>query len=265
MKRILVLGNQGMLGHIVERYFKKMCPNYDVMGWNRNDFDARHIDFSKIVIQNFDYIINCVGILNTGTMEDKDLYADVNVAFPRMLAERCRWNGGKLIHVSTNCVFSDYGPHEPTDIPNATDIYGFSKALGEVDDGHNLTIRCSIMGTELKENGTGMINQYMTNPNFKKGFTKAMYNGVTTLELAKFIEKNLNRTGIVNFYTKKEDNKYNILMDINKLWNLNKPLEKAEGNIHIALLAGPDYTEKSFYEQLVELKDFNESYDNCGN
>jgi dTDP-4-dehydrorhamnose reductase len=265
-KKVWVLGCQGMLGHIVEKWFNVMDDEYDIFGFYRKHFNA--INYGADLIKRIDegleenkpdIIINCVGILNTHMRgENDDLYADVNIIFPRVIASYCKRNKIKFIHVSTNCVYKDLGPHYPDSKPNATDIYGFSKALGEIDDGHALTIRCSIIGTENKGFGTGMINQFLMNPAFSTGYANAYYNGVTTLELAKFIERSIHRKGIVNYYTRDAESKYEILKIVKDLWNVSKDLKKGCGNIHTALLAGDDFTTKTFYEQLKELKDFND-------
>lgn len=256
-KRVMVIGNKGMLGHIVERYFNTMPEKYDVVGLNRqtnHGFDAR-TDVMDINYK-YDYIINCIGILNTS--DDMSLYADVNVVFPKMLAQNCcESEKCKLIHISTNCVFAGIGPHEVTDIPDATDLYGRSKAMGEIIDDKNLTIRCSIIGTELKEEGTGLINQYLNNPDFNTGFRNIFWNGVTTLQLAIWIELNMDSlTGLHHYYTKNATDKFNLLKYIRGIWNVDKELKIGYRDMHQSLLTGDHYTETPIYLQLQELKEF---------
>ncbi len=254
---VLVLGDKGMLGHMVKKYFETMSDKYLVWGLNREDgFDARTLSL-PVYPREYDYIINCVGILNTS--DDIQLYADVNVVFPKALAIQCCVGKTKLIHISTNCVFAGIGPHVPYDIPDATDLYGRSKAMGEIMDETNLTIRCSIIGTELKEEGTGLINQFLTNDNFDTGFRNIFWNGITTLQLAKWIERNLELTGLQHYYTKNATDKFNLLKFIRDTWKVDKELKVGYRDMHQSLLTGEYYTETPIYKQLQELKDFNES------
>lgn len=259
MKNVLVLGNKGMLGHIVERYFKTMPEKYVVAGLNReDDFDARTMSIPAYP-RIYDYVINCVGILNTS--DDIHLYSDVNVVFPKLLAQQCKAGDTKLIHISTNCVFADIGPHLVTDIPDATDLYGRSKAMGEIRDDFNLTIRCSLIGTELKEEGTGLINQFITKPDFVTGFKNVFWNGVTTLQLAKWIEKNMHHHfGLCHYFTSDIIDKCELLEIINEVFHIDKPVYPGYRNMHQSLLNGINFTSKSYREQLQELKEFNEQF-----
>ena len=261
MKNVMIIGDKGMLGHIVKRYFETMPDKYFVVGLNRqtnHGFDARE-DVNNINY-DYDYIINCIGILNTS--DDISLYSDVNVVFPKMLAQNCKENKAKLIHISTNCVFAGIGPHSPKEIPDATDLYGRSKAMGEINHTDHLTIRCSIIGTELKEEGTGLINQFITDPDFCTGFKNIFWNGITTLQLVKWMEQNLHKFGIVHYFSNTITDKFELLEDINRVFKLDKPVYPGYRDMHQSLLNGRNYTNKSYEQQLQELKDFNEGYDN---
>lgn len=258
-KKILILGNKGMLGHVVERYFIN-TNNYEVVGLNRTHLDMADISTLENTIFDHkpDYIINCVGILNHGLV--LDTFSQMNVVLPKMLQKLSTVLNFKLIHISTNCVFKDLGPHNENDRPDAIDVYGMSKALGEVIDNHNLTIRCSITGPELKKEGTGMMNQFINNPDFTKGYATTMWNGVTTLELADFINKIMkHENGIVHYYTKWEDNKLSILDTINDIFEVGKTLESTYNNkAHHSLLDGKYYTDKIYDIQFMELKEWME-------
>ena len=258
-KKILILGDKGMLAHTVKRYFKEK-EEYEVIGKNRKDFDARNLQSVTAVILETkpDYVINCVGILNNQS-KSAQLYSDVNIVFPKYLAMISKHYKFKLLHVSTNCVYKEKGPHNVSEPPTATDLYGLSKAFGEIDDKHNLTIRTSFIGPELKKDGCGLF-QWFTEKTGKKtgGYTTAIWNGVTTLQLAKFMDKvikNDNLKGIINYYSKKPITKYALLWAINEIYGLNKEIEAvAKEGVHSSLLTGQFYTEKDIPTQIRELK-----------
>lgn len=256
-KVILVLGNLGMAGHVIQRYFEN-TNKYTVIGLNRKDLDMTdYIKLEqKLLLYNPDIVINCVGLLNNPhSIQD---YADVNIVLPRMLDYLSKQEGHKfkLIHISSNCVFNDES-NDAYSIPNAQDWYGQSKAFGEIDNDKNLTIRTSIIGPELKENGIGLFHKFITDENFINGFTNVYWNGVTTLELAKYIEDAMDfKTGIVNYHTFNVISKHDLLQIINEVFDLNKKLNKKKNyDAHQALLIG-DATDLSFEEQLMELKQF---------
>ena len=255
---LLIFGNEGMFGHVVEKYFKEKEESR-VIGLNRSNLDMN--DFSA-VIENIvkikpHVIINCVGVLNTG--DDIHEFSRINVALPRILAYMGNRHHIKIIHISTNCVFKEIGPHKQNEAPNATDIYGMSKALGEIDDDFNLTIRTSITGPELKEDGSGLFNWFMQSNKKVTGYSNAFWNGVTTFQLAQFIEEAIEKklTGIVNYYTIKEESKYELLKIINEVYGLKKTLmETTKEGVHSSLLEGKHFTKKTFKEQFKELKEW---------
>ena len=254
MKRIIILGNKGMLGHIIEKY-AILLNKYDVIGLNReNGFNA--INPFSLSIKTGDIIINCIGILNNS--DDIHLYSNINIVFPKIMQHLCKKSNAKFIHISTNCVFNNIGPNFVNDTPNATDLYGISKYMGEIIDNTNLTVRTSIIGTEIKNNGIGLIEQFINNDNFDTGFVNVFWNGVTTLKLAEFIFDNLSLTGIHHYFTKNPINKYDLLKLINHVFEVNKEIKKGYSNMHQSLLNGNLYCNIDYLEQLKQLKQFNE-------
>ena len=266
MTKVIILGNFGCLGHVVERYFRE--KGYDVIGLNRKDLDVS--DFSKLDETIFtntysrmlkkkpDYVINCIGILNG--YKDVQKYGDINVALPRLLAHIAnRDKLWKLIHVSTNCIFDTIGPHNTNSQPNATDLYGMSKALGEINDDWNLTIRTSIIGPELKKEGTGLLHWFMNKSGEEvEGYINALWNGVTTLQLAKFIEECIknNTTNLVNYHTIIPITKIDLLRIINRVYDLKKRIKYGYNNkIKSSLLNGV-CTTTTYENQLKELKEW---------
>lgn len=135
-----------------------------------------------------DIVVNCIGIVKQLT-EAKDplLTIPINSLLPHRLAALCKTAGARLIHISTDCVFSGTkGNYLESDFPDADDLYGRSKLLGEVDYPHTVTLRTSIIGHELSGHRS-LLNWFLAQQNSIKGFTHAIYSGFPTVELANII------------------------------------------------------------------------------
>lgn len=142
-----------------------------------------------LIRERFDCVVNCIGVLNRAVDADISRGIYLNSLLPHLIADELRGTGTKLIQISTDCVFSGArGGYTEDDVPDETSLYGRTKALGEVDDSQNLTIRTSIVGPELKESGVGLFHWFMSQRGTVKGFTRTIWSGVTTLELAKAVE-----------------------------------------------------------------------------
>lgn len=167
----------------------------------------------------FHYVINCVGILNQAV--DHSLVEGIylNSVLPHLLAELLRETQAKLIHISTDCVFEgskgNYTEHDP---PDAVSYYGRSKALGEVIDNRNLTVRTSIVGPELKANGVGLLHWFLSQKEAVNGFDQVIWSGVTTLQLAKFILQDAKtpHTGLYHLVNNQIISKYELLRLFNR-------------------------------------------------
>lgn len=207
MTRVLVMGASGMLGHEVYRMCAAHMKTYASL---RNQpqyyarqtlFDPAHI-ISGTSVQDFDTIIaaferarpdvvvNCIGIVKqSAAAKDPVQSITVNALFPHRLAALCAASGARLIHISTDCVFSGRkGSYTEKDIPDPEDLYGRSKLLGEVDHlAHALTLRTSMIGFEL---GTqfGLLEWFLSNRGgVVKGYSRAVFSGLTTPALADLI------------------------------------------------------------------------------
>ena len=166
-------------------------------------------------------IINCVGILIKGSIEHPDNAILINAYFPHLLKRLSDEVGAKLIHISTDCVFSGKkGNYTEDDFRDADDVYGRSKALGEVINNKDLTIRTSIIGPELKNNGEGLFHWFMHQSGKVCGFRTAVWGGVTTLELAKAIDYALDSgiTGLVHLSNGIGISKYDLLCMFKEIW-----------------------------------------------
>lgn len=199
-----MLGGSGMLGNAVLRYFAAQ-GQHTIAGSVRSSASAarlpqelRGLLITGVDIENFDSIvrafvafqpdvvINCIGLIKQLADVDDPLTAiPVNSLLPHRLARLCSVSGARLIHISTDCVFSgSRGSYVETDFPDAKDLYGRSKYLGEVDYPHAVTLRTSIIGHEL---GTahGLVGWFLAQQGGVRGYTKAIFSGLPTIELAR--------------------------------------------------------------------------------
>jgi len=233
--KIIIIGSSGMLGHVVSYYFiKKYNDNIILCSRSKTDIALFHKnfveikDYSKkellnIIEQNRPCkIINCTAVTN---YKDKDNKLNfINSELPKLLSNiiESKNDGSQLIQISTNGVFSgERGDYTENDEPDAIDIYGKSKIIGEDINLKNIIIRTSIIGPELK-NKTGLFEWFLKQKGTTNGYTEVKWNGVTTLECAKFIDwsikKNLN--GLVHLFSNKIS-KFDLLNIVNKIYEKN--------------------------------------------
>lgn len=205
-QKILILGANGMLGNAVYRTFAT-SPNYEVIGTVRSatsriplpagangellagvDVDQIHVLVDLFEQIRPDIVINCIGLVKQlATAEDPLAVLPVNAMLPHRLARLAALAGARLIHVSTDCVFSgSQGGYRESDAPDARDLYGRSKLLGEVDYPNAVTLRTSIIGTELGS-AHGLVGWFLAQSGTVKGFTKALFSGLPTVVLAEVI------------------------------------------------------------------------------
>jgi dTDP-4-dehydrorhamnose reductase len=134
--------------------------------------------------------VNCIGIVKQRSAGSQAIPSiEVNALFPHRLALLCRGHGTRLIHISTDCVFSGRrGNYNEGNLPDATDIYGRSKLLGEVTEGNALTLRTSMIGRELTRKAS-LLEWFLSQAGQIKGYRRAIFSGFTTSELARIIER----------------------------------------------------------------------------
>lgn len=208
-QKILILGGTGMIGHGLF-YGLSQYSDLDVYASAREDtninkwfplalkekiktnIDVNHFD-SIIEVLSFaqpDVVINCVGLIKQNPLVENTLLAiSINSLFPHRVASICRAMGIRMIHVSTDCVFSgDKGNYKETDPSDATDLYGRTKFLGEVIYPHCITLRTSIIGHELRGK-RGLIEWFLSQQGMIKGFTHAIFTGLPTIEFARVIKE----------------------------------------------------------------------------
>lgn len=211
-----------MAGHIVALYLKEQ--GYDVVGFARNKSsfvktivgDAYNIGIiaKSIAEGNYDAVINCIGILNQFAENDKATAVFLNSYLPHFLVETTKGTKTQVIHMSTDCVFSGKtGPYTEKSFPDGGTFYDRSKALGEVNDNKNLTLRNSIIGPDINQKGIGLLNWFMQQNGEVNGFTGAMWTGQTTLQLAKTMEvaAKAKVSGLINMVPSANISKYELL------------------------------------------------------
>ena len=204
---VLVLGASGMLGNAVLRSLG-VDPRYAVFGTVRNKANRDRLPISLrprvrigIDVEDFDAltrlfadvrpdaVINCIGVVKQVENSDDPLTVlPINAVLPHRLAGLSALARARFVHISTDCVFDGRdGNYNEGDRPNAEDLYGRSKLLGEVDAAHAVTLRTSIIGHEL---GTshGLVEWFLAQQNPVKGYRRAVFSGIPTVELARIIK-----------------------------------------------------------------------------
>ena len=204
--RVLVLGASGMLGNAVLRLFAQ-SSGYEAIGSARSTGVLRLLPqglrdrvICGVDVESFDsltrlfvdarpdVVINCIGLVKQLAEADDPLAAiPINALLPHRLARLCDVAGARLVHMSTDCVFSGAkGMYVEADMPDAKDLYGRSKYLGEVDYPHAITLRTSIIGHELSGEHS-LVGWFLAQQGSVKGFRHAIFSGLPTVELARVI------------------------------------------------------------------------------
>lgn len=205
--RVLVLGASGMLGSAVFRQFDE-TGMHEILGLMRSD--ALLSCFSKVQQSRMivgvdvldekalagafagarpDLVINCVGLIKQqAQVEDPLIVLPINAMLPHRLSALCAQGGTRLVHISTDCVFSGrHGRYTEADVSDAEDLYGKSKYIGEIREAnHAITLRTSIIGRELNSN-RALVDWFLTQEGTVRGFRRSVFSGITAIELARVI------------------------------------------------------------------------------
>lgn len=202
---ILIFGITGLLGHTL---FECLSKDFKVVGTRRRakegDRSNQIINFSEITseleirrvidLAKPDVVINCIGVIKRHQLASEHIeFLEANALFPHLIAKVCNEKHVRLIHFSTDCVFSGKkGEYREDDCPDAYDFYGRSKLLGEIDYLENvLTIRTSIIGREIY-NHYSLIDWFLAQSGKKiKGYEKAIFSGFPTRILAKILKDHI--------------------------------------------------------------------------
>lgn len=238
--KVLVIGANGMAGHVITRYLKQQGHTVTTLARSNADIVMDIENFAEVrrlseVSHTFDFVINCVGLLVRDSHHRPDRAALINAWFPHFLEHVFNHSKTRVVHLSTDCVFDGVkGNYVETDTHTETNSYGKSKSLGEINNDKDITLRMSIIGPEIKSNGTGLLHWIVTNTQQElHGWDNAWWNGITTLELAKCIEKYMHGPTITGVYHVVNNNnkitKFDLLSKINNIFQLDKTIVKTQG------------------------------------
>lgn len=204
--KIVILGASGMLGSAMTRVMAE-DRNLDVLALTRaNDthrwfapeirarfhggLDVENVEnlVAAFAAHRPDVVVNCIGVVKQLAAASDVLSAvPINTLLPHRLSRLCAMSGARLVHVSTDCVFSGRtGGYRELDTPDATDLYGTSKLWGEVHDPHAITLRTSIIGPELNSS-RGLLGWFLSQTGSVRGFRRAIFSGLPTVELARVV------------------------------------------------------------------------------
>jgi len=241
--KVLVLGSAGLIGHQVYNYLKD-SDNYELHNISYQNkiqddtvlLDARNeqVFIDKITSISPKYIVNCIGILIDGSNADPENSIFLNSYMPHRLTRLADKINAKLIHISTDCVFSGdkKEPYIETDEKDGRGVYAKTKGLGEVVSDKHLTLRTSVVGPELKNDGEELFHWFMGQSGEIPGYTKAIWSGVTTIELAKAVKWSIDHhiTGLYHVTNNSSISKYELLKLFQKHTKKDIDIKSVEGN-----------------------------------
>ena len=270
--KIAVLGSTGMAGHVVAAYLEER--GHQVYRTSRSEKDgprSRGIDvcdFSALGAWldqvSPEAVVNCIGLLQNACEARPDLGVLINSYLPHWLEHRYAETAVRVIHISTDCVFSGKaGQYREDDLQDGRTMYDRSKALGELRNAKDLTLRMSIIGPDIDPKGTGLFNWFMSQRGEIQGWTKAIWNGVTTVELARAIHEALNQklTGLYHLVQPEPIDKYSLLLLFRESFHRSRvQIRQVEGLVvNKSLINSRNdfaFTVKSYPEQLRDMADW---------
>ena len=219
--RVLIIGATGMMGHMLYAVARRQ-PDFDVYATARHS-DERTLTFLRVdrgrlfacdLRREIDpdlycapeVVVNCAGVVRHLHFQNSTVdLVKIDALAPHVLAEYCDRRGVRLIQLSTDCVFSGRrGNYREDDLPDPPDLHGRLKVLGEVTHGPHLTVRTSFIGHErFRERGYFLLDWFLAQRGEMRGFTQALWSGLTTLEFARVIVEFIRRpevTGLLHVH-----------------------------------------------------------------
>jgi len=277
MHKIVVLGSTGMAGHVVSQYLAEQ--GHDVYRASRSENNSEKsasIDVCDIPsLERWldkikpSYVVNCIGLLQKTCDERTDLAVMVNSYLPKYLENKYKNSDTRIIHLSTDCVFSgERGGYVENDLQDGSTMYDRSKALGEINNHKDLTFRMSIIGPDIDSNGTGLFNWFMKQSGMTNGYSKAIWNGITTIELARGINAAITSglTGLYHLVTPEPIDKYNLLKLFNTVFKRNCEIVSVNTVVLDKSLRNSrndfDFKVKHYDEQIAEMHSWVKSHSN---
>lgn len=229
--KVFIFGSNGMLGNYVNLHLHKL---FQVIILTRDDYDISKLSMTSLEniliykkLEKNDIVINCAGVIPQASKQrslNSKLYFTINSMFPVILSQICEKYNAKMIHITTDCVFSGKdGNYNENSIHDETNDYGMSKSLGELCNA--TIIRTSIIGEE-ERNKRSLLEWVKSNKgNNINGFTNHFWNGVTCLQLAEIIEKIINENlyweGVRHIFSPRSVSKYELIKIISEEYELN--------------------------------------------
>ena len=273
--KILILGSSGILSKTLQLYLSKKNIDFLTISRERNsnrNFYLKDISNFKNLEQLIfkikpKYIINCIGVTKfNNTYKNKKLTILLNTKMPIYLAELCKLNKIYFLHISTDCVFSGKkGNYSDNSYKDTKDLYGLSKNKGEVKNKFTTTIRTSFIGPELNTKKS-LLSWFLNEKKFVRGYSKAFFSGLTSLELSKiiynyFIKKNILQNKIINIGSRRIS-KFTLLTKIRKIFKKNINIVRYQNFIIDRSLDSKKFRKLTRYKvvkwdkMLLELKRF---------
>ena len=263
--KILIVGSTGMLGNTFKEYLKVSNIEFETL--DRTDIDLSTCSFielkNKIVNSDCDILVNCAGLIKQRKNINMSDFISVNSLLPHRLADICSEYKIKMIHITTDCVFTgESGFYNENSTHNVNDDYGKSKSMGEPIN--CMVVRTSIIGEEYR-NKLSLLEWVKSNKGGEvNGFKNHLWNGLTCLQLSKLIinivEKNEYWLGVRHIFSN-SINKYELLKSINEIYKLEIVINPMSDKISIdrtlsSIYDITKYNIPNIIEQIRETKDF---------
>lgn len=235
---VLILGGTGLLGNAVVGHFQR--TGYDVVAtyrdrsavfWDKGiRFDVLE-DSLDILPDDCEYVLNCIGVIKPFMAADPEAAIRINSLFPWRLAQWCEQRGAKLIHITTDCVYSGQkGKYVESDSHDALDAYGKTKSLGECAD-RAMLLRTSIIGEEIHKHASLVAWAKSRKGQTVSGFTSHLWNGITTNRYAavcdQIIREGLFKKGLFHIFARDDVSKFTLLHYCNEHFDLGLTIEEA--------------------------------------
>ncbi|MDD2628432.1 MAG: sugar nucleotide-binding protein [Clostridia bacterium] len=270
MKKIGVLGANGMAGHVIFTHFtEKGYDTHGIAKGGKNNpklVDIDVLDKEKLNNwldeNNFDVIINCIGLLNQVAENNIDLAVYLNSYLPHYLETKYKDSKTKVIHMSTDCVFSGkQGQYTEDSFKDGDTFYDRTKALGEIVNNKDLTFRMSIIGPDFNPKSIGLFNWFMSQTGDINGYKKVYWTGVTTIELARAMEEAIKQdlTGLYHLVPDNNISKHDLLVLFKEEFNrddinIHEDNEKEVNKSLIRTRKDFDFVVSDYKKMVAEMK-----------
>lgn len=272
MSKILVLGASGMAGHVIASHLSEQGYSVDTVSGSKKLNDStiliNVLDIAALQVflssRTYDTVINCIGMLVKDSELNKDRAVFLNSYLPHFLEKYYEKSSTRVIHLSTDCVFSGKNaPYKESAWYDGELFYDRTKALGEINNQKDLTFRMSIIGPDLNKDGIGLFNWFYSQTGTISGYSRAIWTGVTTIELARAIEAAMkqNLTGLYHLVPDKNISKFELLelfklvfvrddiyIDEDTSISLDKTLVRTRTDF--------DYKVKDYKQMIIDMKEW---------